>query len=134
MSDAPHWNGMPPGDAAMRDGWHWVRCVVAPSYSAECWFWHAASDAFVLLADDPPAQNDWFPHNYECLGPCLTPAEVAAAVARARREALEEAARVAEYETAAPGMRNMKDLWRQSIGLTVASAIRALAAGGARDE
>jgi hypothetical protein len=76
-----------------RDGWHWVRPNVAPAYAPECWFWIASAEVFERDASD---QDDpWFPTHYDYLGPCHTPAEVAAlidAAYQAGAEAMREAA------------------------------------------
>jgi len=55
--------------------------------------------------------------------------DVAETLRKARADALEEAAKVAETQTAAPGQRNMKDQWRAGIGVEIAAAIRALKEG-----
>lgn len=78
------WDGLPPGEAATRDGWHWLRRK--PGGMPEAWLWSDDGEGnYRWLEDgdgDPEGMARWFDY----LGPCLLPAEVAAAVA-AEREA-----------------------------------------------
>ena len=71
-----------------RDGWHWVGGTVQPSgWDADCQEWLSASGGWIKPADLAH-------HRY--IGPCLTPTEHAAALADARAQAFEEAARECE--------------------------------------
>lgn len=79
MTDA--WDGRP--ENPERDGWHWVAWAGnapdptfwtphAPERRGACWHW-----------DDEWMGPGWVAANAEYVGPCLTPAEVAAQVAAA---------------------------------------------------
>ncbi len=86
--------GVPPNPE--RDGWHWLVCPLKHDVFPR--FWRAAGEAQNCrwAAKWLYSRNDWNPKECTYLGPALTPAEVEARVAQARRDALEEAARVAE--------------------------------------
>ena len=80
MSDA--WDGRPPGDAAQRDGWHWMQAGRDPKpagWSAERQLWWLAESPLGYAPGDAAAA-------WEYLGPCLTPAEHAAAIRAAAKE------------------------------------------------
>ena len=72
-----------------REGWHWRRsCKVGRQPVARYWcapekVWQDGPTTYVTIGI---ASQDYY------LGPCLTPSEVDARVAQARRDALEEAA------------------------------------------
>lgn len=111
MTDA--WDGRPPGGAADQSA---HRLLAAPTEGGRVEFsaiwdggcWWSSPGAPVRPAE--AAKWDW-----RYLGPCLTPDEVAAREAAARRAALEEAARVAEGDKFAKTPKH------------IAAAIRALA-------
>lgn len=65
------WNGVPQNPE--RDGWHWLLRLAGEKPGV--WFWDADAQGWrpALLAED-------FVKHLTYLGPCLTPAEVAAAV------------------------------------------------------
>lgn len=79
-----------------RDGWHWLQ---APEGQPWCWFWMVASGKGAWCDDDT---GDFEPPEavaeMRYIGPCLTPSDVAAREAQARREALEEALRAVEQD------------------------------------
>ena len=83
--------GVPPNPE--RDGWHWLVCPLKHDVFPR--FWRAAGEAQNCrwAAKWLYSRNDWNPKECTYLGPALTPAEVEARVAQARRDALEEAAR-----------------------------------------
>jgi len=68
-----------------RDGWHWISLLGGKNAQVIEWF----SDA--MRWDETDWTTDDFGLHTRYLGPCLTPAEVAARIAQARRDALEEA-------------------------------------------
>lgn len=72
MTDA--WDGRPQNPE--RDGWHWLRRVGESTRDAP-WLWQES-----LWCHGPDAFNpdDMIDMGWHYLGPCLTPAEVAAAV------------------------------------------------------
>jgi hypothetical protein len=96
MTDA--WDGRPQNPE--REGWHWVQ---HRDNAPEVLNWSPLRDWHY--------EGDWvYPgfigQNYRYIGPCLTPAEIEARVAQARREALEDAARLADmYGTGKDGIR-----------------------------
>lgn len=102
-----------------RDGWHWVGGTVQPSgWDADCQEWLSASGGWIKPADLAH-------HRY--IGPCLTPAEVSAALADARAQALEEAADAAR-RVPIPGEAGVAEAHgRMMQGMEAAAAIRALA-------
>jgi hypothetical protein len=70
-----------------RDGWHWVKRIGQKQAHIERWI----GSHWWLGPSFGGAKTNI--EKYEYLGPALTPAEVEARVAQARRDALEEAAR-----------------------------------------
>jgi hypothetical protein len=74
-----------------RDRWHWRRSSKVGSKPSATW-WCASErvwqDGPMTYVTVNIASQDYY------LGPCLTPAEVAARVTQAKRDALEEAARL----------------------------------------
>lgn len=88
MTDA--WDGRPQNPE--RDGAHWITDNVA--------YWEADRKRWLLMMKAKAVSAEWLAAQpwAEYRGPCLTPAEVEARVAEARREALEEAARRAEEQ------------------------------------
>jgi len=116
-----------------RDGWHWF--VRGNFYSLA--LWHRGHFTF----QDTTAWPEEFSQlDMAYVGQCLTPAEVEARVADARRDALEEAARVAENEPEPEGDpppelhgRSVKNIAIASVRATkrsIAAAIRALKGEG----
>ena len=86
-----------------RDGWHWLEETIA----TECFFWRAkpflgeGRGCWEMKGTD----DDFAPHEiaiWRYIGTCLTPAEMDARIAQARRDALEEAARAMQ-----PMLRSM---------------------------
>ena len=123
-----------------RDGWHWLVCPLKHDVFPR--FWRAAGEAQNCrwAAKWLYSRNDWNPKECTYLGPALTPAEVEARVAQARRDALEEAALVAEDEPEPEGDpppelhgRSVKNIAIASVRATkrsIAAAIRALKGEG----
>jgi hypothetical protein len=72
-----------------RDGWHWV---LQDTYGFPV-RWDAAAEAW-------HTRTFILPHVFaelrDYLGPCLTPAALAAALVKAKREGMEEAAKIAD--------------------------------------
>ncbi len=96
-----------------RDGAHWITDNVA--------FWEADTQRWLLMLKAKPVTAEWLASQpwAEYRWPCLTPAEVAAREQAARREGMEEAARIA------------RNIWaREGLGCEIESAIRAAAKGG----
>jgi hypothetical protein len=94
MSDNNGWPGEPGVPLnPERDGWHWVD---DGANGTEPRFWSATFAKW----DGYPL---WMAEEWDYLRPCspddLTPAEVVARVAQARRDALEEAARWHDEQT-----------------------------------
>ena len=140
------------------DGWHHVK--ECPDSSAKIVFWsghggnthyengdlkhHEGWDGYPL----------WIAEEWRYLGPVFTPdgtaaliariAELEAALATARRDAMEEAARIAENEPEPEGEppielhgRSVKNIAISSVRATkhsIAAAIRAALEGGKKDE
>jgi hypothetical protein len=95
MSDNNGWPGKPGVPLnPERDGWHWIKSLTTGGLM--CAEWRADRMGWNLYrsTSEHHAPNEMFSWGY--LGPCLTPAEVDARVKQARRDALEEAARVVE--------------------------------------
>ncbi len=97
MSDNNGWPGKPgvPMNPE-RDGWHWVQRVdkgFVPSPRIILWTDDWTSRQFSWDAIGYEADERKLGRDFRYLGPCLTPAEVDARIAQARRDALEEAAR-----------------------------------------
>jgi len=93
-----------------RDGWHWIKPKISPKGGIQLidesasrpMPWNIVSPlshkpAWNGVMEPEHAANAW-----QYIGPCLTPAEVDARVAQARRDALEEAARAMQ-----PMLRSM---------------------------
>jgi hypothetical protein len=94
MSDNNGWPGKPGVPLnPEREEWHWLVCPLKHDVFPR--FWRAAGEAQNCrwTAKWLYSRNDWNPKECTYLGPCLTPAEVDARVAKARRDTLEEAAR-----------------------------------------
>ncbi len=79
-----------------RDGWHWLK---TPDENDAPYEWRGSGEcergrwpAYWVLVD----ADNWQPAECTYIAPVLTPAEVEARVKQARRDALEEAARVAQ--------------------------------------
>jgi hypothetical protein len=103
-----------------RDGWHWVQ---NNGGKPSCQRWKAGMWSISGEAGWTAAQVATLTH-LRYLGPCLTPAEVAAQVEAARRDALEEAARVVEAEPEFPGRAPLV-MWAVPTALTARSICRA---------
>lgn len=88
------WDGRP--ENPEHNGWHWVADDAQPSGAIA--YWHAAArqwsadDAASIVWDCFP--TDAMQDGGRYLGPCLTPAEIAAREQAARKAALREAAAV----------------------------------------
>ena len=97
MPDEPKpWNGIP--ENPERDGWHWTKGYHDKPEPTEyrihakgdgLWWWRGSWISPERAA--AMAERGW-----RYLGPCLTPSEMAAQLAAARREAFEEAASLIE--------------------------------------
>lgn len=91
------WDGYP--QDRERDGWHWV-LVYGEAQAAK---WSSGGDLFgdfyLTGSEEPMAPVEVIPAGWRYLGPCLTPAEVAAKV-DAEREACAawHDARAAEFD------------------------------------
>ena len=122
MTDA--WDGRP--ENPERDGWHWVKALSSKETIALFWTHVVAEWEY----GDDWLSSQQASRRYRYLGPCLTPAELAAREADAYQrgqEAMREAAvSAAITHTATSGQRNAKDVWRASIGSECADAIRAM--------
>lgn len=70
------WNGIP--ENPERDGWHWLKLSDEPP---EAWLWSTGCMAFIDGSGGGSPNTDCPDWNY--LGPCLTPEEVAAREAAA---------------------------------------------------
>jgi len=103
-----------------RDGAHWITDNVA--------FWEADTQRWLLMLTAKPVTAEWLASQpwAEYRWPCLTPAEVAAREQAARREGMEEAARIADAmqpsSASAVGEAHMR-----SFRNAIAYAIRAAA-------
>jgi len=86
---AAQWDGLP--ENPERDGWHWV---IIPSGQLYCLWWRVAAVPHPVWAyatrGMPP--KVFAEHGFSYIGPCHTPAEVAALVEQARREEREACA------------------------------------------
>ncbi len=92
---AAQWDGLP--ENPERDGWHWVKdfdentapwrwCAPDEFDPYGCWIKDASEDVPISRAG----------RDCDYLGPCLTPAEVAALVEQERREEREAAAAICD--------------------------------------
>ena len=101
MSDAPKWDGLPRDPE--RDGWHWLRWDTNIPGAREPYaaFWLSGSGGFANLA---PCTHT--PRLY--LGPCHTPAEVAALTSAAW-----QAGWAAGREAALTAVRAEQSEWRE---------------------
>jgi hypothetical protein len=114
-----------------RDGWHWVQRVdkgFVPSPRIVLWTDDWASGQFSWDAVGYEADEQKLGRDFRYLGPCLTPAEVDARVAQARRDALEEAARW--HDEQAVWMTKGRRLAKAEEHRKHAAAIRALKGEG----
>lgn len=137
MADAQGWPdperlGVPANPE--RDGWHWLQHTADPrvlpvawSAGSETWWGGGGMQTPLGIV-----RLRW-----RYLGPALQPAEVAAAVAQARREALEDAAGVADGErlawraqTANDDLEDMQNKASARACELLAAAIRALVREG----
>lgn len=111
------WDGRPQNPE--RDGWHWLM-QDALLYPAR---WDEAASAWHQSRFCTPHEiarlNDY-------CGPCLTPAEVEARVAAARREALEEAAKIALRIEVPADAGPIDGHARVMASVQIAAALRAL--------
>ena len=91
------WDGVPQNPE--RDGWHWLVPAINPTLPPGAYCWHAPPRSDVVGMWDAGHPLDVVRRCYAYLGPCLTPAEHAAALAAAHAEGriagMEEAARIA---------------------------------------
>ena len=85
------WDGRPQNPE--RDGWHWVGSTEAEK--PVVLIWYAPTQNWVLGAIGLPPSSL---AGAKYLGPCLTPAEVEARVAAARREGIEAAIAAVDAE------------------------------------
>jgi hypothetical protein len=75
-----------------RDGWHWLQSERGRGLAPKEW---RAGETRRWCMSNGELCADWqIAERYTYLGPCLTPAEVAARERAARREGREEAARI----------------------------------------
>ena len=147
MSDNNGWPGEPGVPLnPERDGWHWVKPKISPKGGIQLidesaprpMPWNIVSP----LSHEPAWNGVMEPKHaddaWQYIGPCLTPAEVDARVKQARRDALEEAARIAdscaaEWTKSATG-KYLETKWdyesRADAGEEIAAAIRALKGEG----
>lgn len=107
-----------------RDGWHWLSGVTERPAAFE---WRSASGGWLFHRAQhnvmPPSDfANWLYH-----GPCLTPAEVAAREAAARREGIEAAA--SRCDTREVGWGGICG-YREQEAADCAAAIRALLEDG----
>lgn len=72
------WDGLPPGEAAQRDGWHWLSSRYADT--PEPCLWDADQQQWQYAGWCVP---EYVSKQAVYLGPCLTPAEIAALTAAA---------------------------------------------------
>lgn len=80
------WDGRP--ENPERDGWHWVRTVCGGEPAPMEWTsLRTVDNVRVWLTRDGYTSPQEAAEQWVYLGPCLTPAEVEARVAAARREA-----------------------------------------------
>ena len=86
------WDGRPQNPE--RDGWHWLQRV--DDGWRVCRWWSAEIAGWVDGITLSPSTVVEYGVHY--LGPCRTPAEVAACVKAARREGIEAAAQLADGE------------------------------------
>lgn len=122
MTDA--WDGRPQNPE--RDGWHFYEDRDGDDFAA---WWNAEKQQHLIVEMFLEGSQAFSPSQaivlrWRYLGPCLTPAEVAAAVAQARRKALEEAALMAER--VARDWAHTPPAAVERGGLHIAAAIRAL--------
>lgn len=121
MTDA--WNGVPQNPE--RDGWHWIHCIDLD---------FSAPTAWSRLRQSWMTSNQTLTPKEVCLegeylGPCLSPAEVAAAIRDAEVKGMMRAAEIAEKETA--GGLSPYNLRHAVIAIRAAAAAHR---GGAGDE
>jgi hypothetical protein len=132
MSENNGWPGKPGVPLnPEQDGWHWGE----RDGGLEPRFWSSGQQLWAGV------RNSWIAPKmlaalFNYAGPCLTPAEVEARVSEAQREALEEAALVAENEPEPEGEpppklhgRSVKNIATAAVRATkrsIAAAIRAL--------
>jgi hypothetical protein len=101
MSENNNWPGKPGVPLnPERDGWHWVQRVdkgFVPSPRIVLWTddWASGQFSWDAIGYESASERK-FGRDFCYIAPVLTPAEVDARIKEARRDALEEAARVAE--------------------------------------
>ena len=136
MTDNNGWPGKPGVPLNQeRDGWHWLK---TPDENDVPYEWRGSGEcergrwpAYWVPVD----ADDWQPAECTYLGPCLTPAEVEARIATARKDGMKDAAkwhevRSMELSGKARVARNFSQLLRQSdFHMESAAAIRALVKG-----
>ena len=96
------WDGVPQNPE--REGWHWLVPAINPTLPPGAYRWHAPPRSDVVGMWEAGHPLDVVRRCYAYLGPCLTPAEHAAALAAARAEGrlagMEEAAGIADQSSA----------------------------------
>ena len=133
-----------------KDGWHWLESIEGLVPALWAWpLWRHCRDFWDQRAPGWMEEQEWRYH-----GPVLMPdeatalqsriAELEAALATARREGMEEAARIAENEPEPEGEppielhgRSVKNIAISSVRATkhsIAAAIRAALEEGKKDE
>jgi hypothetical protein len=112
------WDGRPPNPE--QSGMHLLRSRLTGHLTG--WYWNATTERFhhehVTLGRASSIER----YVYEC--PIRTAAEIEARVAKARRNALEEAANAAETEPELPGRAPLV-MWVVPTALTARSIFRA---------
>lgn len=120
------WGGKPPGDAAGVDGWWWLHEPNTDTLTPE--FWDAACNDWHGNGDT------WEIGDRELLGPCLTPAQHAAALADAEARGMERAAKqVSAMQRRWEGARNTI-LAEATADIRIRAAALRASAGGSGDE
>lgn len=119
---APAWDGVPLNPE--RDGWHWLQWNVSAQSKYQ---FQRAPMAMLWNAGEIP--KHWDSTRLDYLGPCHTPAEVAALVEAARREEREACAVIAYAELNAATTEGEQDI----VG-NVIDAIRARSTEEARHD
>jgi hypothetical protein len=115
-----------------KDGWHWIEPKFGPK---AMWpvYWCARNGGYWnWQSDDACDLREYAEHmqdgSWKYRGPCLTPQEIAAALAQARRDALEEAAKIADAQGTEWAQDGRYKSWDAAD--VIAAAIRAKAQEG----
>jgi len=117
-----------------RDGWHWVEDTVdgiGTGHIEAVYYVACSAPAWYRAGNRAPIKN---PKHWRYLGPCLTPAEVAAKDARIAEleDQLAALQRDASQETPVDDLADRLELLSAPVGLKAADHIRAQAAEIAR--